>query len=85
MRVRPSAGRTEVGGSYNGALVVRVVPAAVDGKATVAVARCLAEAFAVARADVVLISGARNRTKIFDIKGATDDALQALLSGPRPR
>ncbi len=68
-----------VGGSYNGALVVRVVQATVDGKATAAVLRCVAEAFGVARNDVILVSGSRSRTKILDVPGATEDALQVLL------
>jgi hypothetical protein len=82
VRVRPSSGRTEVGGSHNGALVVRVVQATVDGKATAAVLRCLAEAFGVARSDVVLVSGSRSRTKIVDVQGGTDVTLQTLLARP---
>jgi uncharacterized protein YggU (UPF0235/DUF167 family) len=69
-----------VGGSYNGALIVRVVQATVDGKATAAVLRCVAEAFGVSRDDVVLVSGSRSRTKILDVRGATDAALEQLLA-----
>ncbi|MEO6886258.1 MAG: DUF167 domain-containing protein [Jatrophihabitantaceae bacterium] len=83
VRVRPSAGRTQVGGRYGDAasdtLVVRVVQATVDGKATAAVQQVLADAFGVRRADVTLISGSKNRTKVFDIDGASDDQLQSLL------
>lgn len=83
VRVRPSAGRTQVGGRYGDApsdvLIVRVVQATVDGKATAAVQQSLADAFGVRRADITLISGSKNRTKIFDIDGATEDQLQALL------
>lgn len=79
VRVRPSAGRTVVGGSYNGALVVRVVQATVDGKATAAVLEELADAFDVSRSDVVIVSGSRNRTKIIDVAGATETRLQELL------
>jgi uncharacterized protein len=79
VRVRPSAGRNQVGGSHDGALVVRVVQATVDGKATAAVHDSLAAAFGVRRADVVLVSGSRSRTKIFDIAGASEDDLLALL------
>ena len=64
MRVRPSAGRTAVGGSVNDALVVRVVQATVDGKATAAVTAALADAFGVARSSVVLVSGSRSRLPI---------------------
>jgi uncharacterized protein YggU (UPF0235/DUF167 family) len=68
-----------VGGEYNGALLVRVIQATVDGKATAAVLRCVAEAFGVSRDDVVIVSGSRGRTKILDVDGATEDRLQELL------
>lgn len=71
-----------MGGSYNGALIVRVVQATVDGKATAAVLRCVAEAFGVPRSEVVLVSGSRSRTKILDVHGATDAVLQQLLARP---
>jgi uncharacterized protein YggU (UPF0235/DUF167 family) len=77
--VRPSAGRTVVGGSYNGALIVRVVQATVDGRATTAVLQCLADEFGVSRSDVVVVSGSRSRTKIIDIDGADESRLHELL------
>lgn len=79
MRVRPSAGRTQVGGDHNGALIVRVVQATVDGKATAAVLESLAEAFDVRRSDVAIVSGSRSRTKIIEVDGATEEQLQTLL------
>jgi uncharacterized protein (TIGR00251 family) len=79
VRVRPSAGRTQVGGSYDGALIVRVVQATVDGKATSAVMASLAEAFGVARSDVIMVSGSRSRTKIIDVNGASQATLDTLL------
>jgi uncharacterized protein (TIGR00251 family) len=82
VRVRPSAGRTVVGGSHDGALIVRVIQATVDGKATAAVLRCVAEEFGVARDDVILVSGSRSRTKILDVRGATEEALALLLARP---
>jgi uncharacterized protein len=79
VRVRPGAARTAVGGSHDGALVVRVQPRAVDGKATEAALRAVAEALGVARRDVVLVSGATSRTKLLDVPDAAADALTALL------
>jgi uncharacterized protein len=80
--VRPGASRTSVGGSHDGALIVRVSPPAADGRATEAVLVAVAAAVGVRRRCVHLVSGTTNRTKVIDIEG--DDAelrplLRALL------
>lgn len=69
IRVRPGSSRTIVGGEHDGALLVRVGARAVDGKATEAALRALAEALGVRRADVRLVSGATSRTKIVEVSG----------------
>ena len=84
LRVKPGASRTAVGGSYREALVVAVTARAVDGKATEAALRAVADAFGVRRRDVVLVSGRASRNKVVDIEGAADDLarrLAALLGG----
>jgi uncharacterized protein len=74
VRVRPGAGRTRVGGSYDGphgpALIVAVGAPAVDGKATEAARRALAEALGVRTADVSLKIGATSRNKVFVVAAA---------------
>lgn len=70
IRVRPGAGRTEVGGEHDGALLVRVREKAADGKATAAALRALADALGLRVADVRLVSGATSRTKIVDLPDA---------------
>ena len=67
LRVIPGARRDSVGGDRGGALLVRVAAPAVDGKATAAVLRAVAEAFGVRSRDVVLVSGGQNRDKVVDI------------------
>jgi uncharacterized protein YggU (UPF0235/DUF167 family) len=72
-----------VGGRYGDALVVAVTARAVDGKATEATLRAVAEAFGVRRRAVRLVVGATNRTKVVEISDAdegTRSALEALLS-----
>ncbi|WP_127783542.1 DUF167 domain-containing protein [Rhodococcus sp. X156] len=81
IRVRPGASRTEVGGSHDGALVVRVAARAVDGKATEAALRAVAEAFGVRRRAVELVSGPTSRTKVIEVTGGTQGRLDHLLSG----
>ena len=79
IRVKPGSGRTSVGGRYDDALVVRVGERAVDGKATEAALRALAEALGVRRADLRLVTGATSRTKIVEIDADISDRLHALL------
>ncbi len=71
VRVRPGAGRTRVGGSYPGphgpALIIAVGAPAVDGRATEAVRRALADALGVRAAGVALRIGATSRDKVFTV------------------
>lgn len=69
IRVRPGSRRTEVGGGYGDALVVRVAARAVDGKATEAALRAVAAAVGVRRRDVRLITGTTSRDKVVEIEG----------------
>ena len=69
IRVQPGSPRTAVGGIRGGALVVRVTARPVQGKATEAALRAVAEAFGVRRADVRLVSGAASRDKVVHIDG----------------
>lgn len=80
IRVRPGAVRQEVGGRHGDALVVRVTARAVDGKATQAALRAVAEAFGVRRDQVSLVSGGASRLKIVDIAGGDQAVLQQLLA-----
>ncbi len=71
IRVRPGASKAGVGGSVAGRLQVRVHEQAVDGKATEAALRAVAEAFGVRPADVTLVSGTASRDKTVAIQGDT--------------
>jgi uncharacterized protein YggU (UPF0235/DUF167 family) len=81
LRVRPGAGRTRVGGSHDGALVVRVAAPAVDGRATEAALAAAAAAFGVRRSAVTLVTGATSRTKVVDVEGGEPAVLDRLLRG----
>jgi len=81
--VRPGSTRPGVGGEHDGALVVRVSPRAVDGKATAAALAAVAAAFGVRQHAVTLVSGATSRTKIVDVDGADPAALERLLAATR--
>jgi uncharacterized protein YggU (UPF0235/DUF167 family) len=79
IRVRPGASRTSVGGSHDGALVVRVSARAVDGRATEAALAAVADAFGVRRRAVGLVTGETSRTKVVDVAGADPATLARLL------
>lgn len=84
IRVKPGSARTLVGGRHGDALVVAVTARAVDGKATEAALRAVADAFQVKRREVTLVIGATSRDKVVDIDGAGDElsARRDTLLGP---
>jgi len=79
IRVHPGSRHPGVGGNHDGALVVRVRERAVDGRATDAALTAVAEALAVPRRTVTLLTGARTRTKTLDIPTADPAAVDRLL------
>ncbi len=90
IRVRPGSAHPRVGGAYDGprgrALVVAVAARAVDGKATEAALRAVAEALEVPRRAVTLVAGAASRDKLVAVAGppgAVSARLAGLLDSPR--
>ena len=79
--MHPGAKVAAVGGSHDGALVVRVRQRAVEGKATQAALKALAQALGVDARDVRLVTGATSRTKVVEIDDACAAAYGALLGG----
>ena len=83
VRVSPGSTASRVGGRYGDAeppvLVVRVRAPALEGKANDAAVRALADAFAVKRDRVRIVSGHSSRTKLVEIDGADDSIVHALL------
>lgn len=89
VRVKPGASRTRVAGCHLGpngpALIVAVSAPAVDGRATEAVRRALAEALRVRTSAVNLRSGARSRDKLFTVAAPPApiaERVRALRGGP---
>lgn len=86
IRVKPGSARTSVGGKHGDSLVVAVTARAVDGKATEAALRAVADAFDVRRRAVTLVTGATSRDKVIDIEGesaALETRRDALLAAVR--
>ena len=65
----PGAKSTRVGGTHDGALVVRVTARAVDGRATLAVRRAVADALGLPVRDVRVVAGASARRKVLELDG----------------
>lgn len=82
VRVKPGSSRSWVGGRYLGpygpALVIAVTAPPVDGRATEAARRALAEALGVRRGAVSLGAGAAGRNKIFYVGGVSAEIAQRL-------
>jgi len=77
IRVKPGSSRVRVGGRYDGplgpALVVAVTAPPVDGRATAAALRAVADALDLRPAAVTLRAGAASRDKLIEIADPPDD------------
>lgn len=82
IRVKPGASRTAVGGTHGDALVVAVNARAVEGKATEAALKALADALGVRRRQLVLVTGATSRDKVVEV-GDPPPGLDAVLAALR--
>jgi len=80
VRVIPRAGRTSLAGVREGALLVRLAAAPVDGGANDALVRLLAETFGVPRSRVALVSGERSRDKKVRVAGLAAGDVERRLS-----
>jgi len=81
VRVKPGMTRTLVGGSHHGELVVRVRERAVEGAATTAALKALAEALGLRPYEVTLVSGATSRAKVVEVPDGLEERVDALLHG----
>jgi len=80
VRVTPRASRDALAGfDADGVLLVRVTAPPADGAANAAVTRLLARALGLPGRDIVLVSGATSRLKLFDVP-LSEDELRARLA-----
>ena len=80
VRVIPRAGRSGVAGVRDGALLVRLNAAPVDGAANAELIAVLSETLGVPHRAVTLVSGDRGRRKRVRVTGITEAAARARLS-----
>jgi hypothetical protein len=67
VHTQPGSGSPRVGGEHDGRLVVRVRERTVEGRATEAVRRAVAEAIGVSLAHVRVVSGTTSRRKVLEV------------------
>jgi uncharacterized protein len=87
IHVRPSASTTIVGGEHDGALLVRVVEPADEGRATKAALKAVSKALGLPRRSVALVRGATSRRKLIEVEVGTPgtDAVESTLADLRGR
>jgi uncharacterized protein (TIGR00251 family) len=85
VRVRPRASRDGLGGTREGALVVRLTAPPVEGQANAALARLLGRVFGVPPSAVTLVQGAAGRDKLVRVAGLRAAQARARLGGAASR
>jgi uncharacterized protein len=80
VRVQPRASRETVGGTREGALVVKLTAPPVDGEANAALARFLARLLGVPPSAVQLVRGAAAREKLVRVAGLRAPEARARLA-----
>lgn len=79
MWVVPGARRSEVAGTEDGRLRLRLAAPAHEGKANAELVRYVAELFGVRRRQVTIAAGASARRKVVDVQGVTIDEAGRIL------
>ncbi|PYT91792.1 MAG: hypothetical protein DMG36_17025 [Acidobacteria bacterium] len=80
VRVQPRASKDEIAGEMGGALKVRLQAPAVEDRANEALVEFLAQLLKTPKTAVRILSGDRSRMKRIEIRGVTQQRIQALLA-----
>jgi uncharacterized protein (TIGR00251 family) len=79
VRVVPRAGKSGVAGLRDGALLVRLAAAPVDGAANAELIAVLADALHLPKRSIEIVSGDRSRSKRLRVAGMDTDAILVAL------
>jgi uncharacterized protein (TIGR00251 family) len=79
INVIPRAGRTTLAGMRDGAVVIRLAAAPVEGAANSALITFLAHLFDVPKRNITIVSGEKSRRKRVRIDGVTAAAVSGTL------
>jgi uncharacterized protein (TIGR00251 family) len=81
VRVTPRAGKSGFAGLRDGALIVKLAAAPVDGAANDELVALLAKALRIPKRDITIVSGERSRSKRVRIDGLDAARVIEMLSG----
>lgn len=81
VRVTPRAGRSGIAGVRDGAILVRLAAAPVEGAANAELIDLIARAIHIPKRDVTIVSGERSRSKRVRVAGMSRAQLIACLAG----
>jgi uncharacterized protein len=84
VHVVPGSSRSEIAGTYNDSLRVRVAARPVEGAANDELIVILAKTFRVSKSSVRIVSGARGRAKQVSIEGEPETVVAVLASKTKP-
>ena len=84
IHVVPGSSRSEIAGSHNDAMRVRVTARPIEGAANQELILVLAKTFKVPKSSVRIISGARGRAKLVSIEGEIETLIELLTSNTKP-
>jgi uncharacterized protein (TIGR00251 family) len=79
IRVIPRAGKSTIAGVRDGALLIRLAAAPVEGEANSALIDLLSRTFDLPKRNVVLVSGSKSRTKRVKVRGLSVATLKQRL------
>lgn len=82
VRVVTRAGRAGLGGTRDGALLVRLHAAPVEGAANAELIEILAGALGVPKRQVTIVGGERSRSKRVRVDGVTEELVRAACGLP---
>jgi uncharacterized protein (TIGR00251 family) len=80
VRVQPRASKTEISGTMDGALKVRLQAPALEDRANEALCEFLAHLLKTPKSAVRILSGHRSRNKRVEIRGVTQQQVLALVT-----
>lgn len=80
VRVVPRSGRSGLAGTRDGALLVRLNAAPVEGAANAELVEVIADALGVPKRAVTIVAGERSRTKRVSVEGVSEHHAAAALA-----